>query len=400
VKINRIEISGYRSLKNVTWKPGDLNIIIGPNGTGKSNLLRFFELLVAASKGQLARYIQKSGGIRPLLWDSKPDSLSFRLESCLPGLDNSHWEEQLTYEAQIRQMGSSSDYQVESEQLSSIDQVNGHKEHDSEEQVNLLQRHKQQAEIYDDKGHKMIAPDGAIPQDEMLLASAANPFSGSGKVNAFQKGLSSWTIYHDLQVHRDSAIRMPAIARYETSISADGQNLVPVLHTLYTGNRNFKFAIDSAMQAVFGHEYVELVFPPASDQRIQLRIRWSSLEQEQSAADLSDGTLYFLLLMAILNNPNPPGLIAIDEPETGLHPSMLPVIAEHAVETSQKAQVIFTTHSSSFLDAFHDAKPVTTVARWHNGETFLKVLDGKDLEYWLRSYTLGSLFASGELEDM
>jgi predicted ATPase len=154
------------------------------------------------------------------------------------------------------------------------------------------------------------------------------------------------------------------------------------------------------MQAAFGHEYVELVFPPASDQRIQLRIRWSSLEQEQSAADLSDGTLYFLLLMAILNNPNPPGLIAIDEPETGLHPSMLPVIAEHAVEASQQAQVIFTTHSSSFLDAFHGAKPVTTVARWHKGETLLKVLDGEDLEYWLRSYTLGSLYASGELEDM
>ncbi|MDW7739931.1 MAG: AAA family ATPase [Bacillota bacterium] len=397
MKIKKIHIAGYRSLKDITWVPGDLNMIIGPNGTGKSNLLRFFELLVAASKGRLAKHIQKSGGIKPILWDGKVDSFSFRLETSSPAVSTVHWEDCLTYEALIRQIGYGSDYQVENELLKRCDQPDASGDDQS---LILFQRHKQQATVYNTRGNEMIAPDDAVQTDELLLATAANPFSDCKQINAFQKGLSSWIIYHDLQVHQESSIRQPAISRYETNVSADGQNLISVLHTLYTSNRDFKNNIDTAMQAAFSSEYEELVFPPAADQRIQLRIRWKSLEQEQSAADLSDGTLYFLLLMAILNNPRPPALIAIDEPETGLHPSMLPVIAEHALEASYKTQVIFTTHSSQLLDAFHDTKPVTTVARWQNGETIFKVLDGEELNYWLRTYTLGSLFTSGELEDM
>jgi predicted ATPase len=84
------------------------------------------------------------------------------------------------------------------------------------------------------------------------------------------------------------------------------------------------------MRAAFSDDYEELVFPPAADQRVQMRVRWRSLKTEQSAADLSDGTIRFLMLLAILANPSPGELIAIDEPEAGLHPSMLPIIAEHA----------------------------------------------------------------------
>src|SRR4051794_34893648 len=82
-----------------------------------------------------------------------------------------------------------------------------------------------------------------------------------------------------------------------------------------------------AMRAAFGNDFEKLVFPPAADQRIHMRIRWRSLKREQSAADLSDGTLRFLFLLAVLANPSPPPVIAIDEPETGLHPSMFPIVA-------------------------------------------------------------------------
>src|SRR5690348_10493130 len=125
------------------------------------------------------------------------------------------------------------------------------------------------------------------------------------------------------------------------------------------------------MRAAFGTDYEELVFPPAADQRVQLRLRWRSLKTEQSAANLSDGTLRFLLLVAILANPEPGDLIAIDEPETGLHPSMLPIIAELAAEASERTQVILTTHSPQFLDAFTGEPPTTTVAEWVDGETKL-----------------------------
>jgi predicted ATPase len=107
------------------------------------------------------------------------------------------------------------------------------------------------------------------------------------------------------------------------------------------------------------------------------------LKSSQSAADLSDGTIRFLLLLAILANPEPDGLIAIDEPETGLHPGMLPILAEFAVEAAERSQVILTTHSPQMLDAFREHTPTTTVARWVDGETQLSVIDGEELSRWL-----------------
>jgi predicted ATPase len=79
---------------------------------------------------------------------------------------------------------------------------------------------------------------------------------------------------------------------------------------------------------------------------------------------------------------------------------MMPIIAEYAVEAARRTQVILTTHSAEFLDAFQDTRPTTTVARWEEGRTRLEVLSGETLEYWLQEYTLGKLFRSGELEGM
>jgi predicted ATPase len=154
------------------------------------------------------------------------------------------------------------------------------------------------------------------------------------------------------------------------------------------------------MIAAFGSDYEGLFFPPVADQRIQLRVGWNHLHTKQSAASLSDGTLRFLMLVAILANPEPGDFIAIDEPETGLHPNMFPIIAELAIEASDRTQVIFTTHSPQFLNGFRDELPTTTVTELIAGETRLSVLDGEDLKRWLVRYSLGDLFISGQLEAM
>ncbi|MBI4026849.1 MAG: AAA family ATPase [Verrucomicrobia bacterium] len=176
--------------------------------------------------------------------------------------------------------------------------------------------------------------------------------------------------------------------------------MIPVLHTLYTNDREFEKEINAAMRAAFGNDFDRLIFPPASDQRIQLRVRWKSLEKEQSAADLSDGTLRFLFLLTVLSSPDPAPLIAIDEPEAGLHPSMLPIVAEYAMDAARRTQVILTTHSPQLLDAFGKTVPTTTVVKWNAGETTLKIIAGEELERWLKEYSLGNLHKSGELEAM
>jgi len=196
-------------------------------------------------------------------------------------------------------------------------------------------------------------------------------------------------------------VRWAEISRREMTLATTGTNLVSVLHTLYSDNSAFESDVNDAMFAAFGDEFVKLVFSPdAADQRIQFKVRWKSLENPVPASDLSDGTLRFLYLLAILANPNPPPLIAIDEPETGLHPRMLSIIGEFAAEAARRTQVVFTTHSAAFLDGLNRFNPITTIVESLNSETQIKNVSTEVLAHWLKEYTLGELFRSRTLETM
>lgn len=397
MKILQLDIKGFRSLKEVRWKPGNLNVVIGPNGSGKSNLLRILELIAVSAQGRLGKYIQSSGGMEPLVWDGQTDSIVFCIETSPLEEGRDIMRESLTYQVELARIGKSSSYRIEGELLAKYDPT---KKVKARGPFKFLERQGLKARIFDEQQRSLVAPEESVLEEETLLSMAAGPFTNNRYITLFQKELGTWSVYHDLHVNRDAQIRQPAVARPEKRIAPDGQNLIPVLHTLYTGDRDFKKDINIAMRTAFGDDFEELVFPPAADQRIQLRVRWKSLKREQSAADLSDGTLRFIFLLTVLASPSPGSVIAIDEPETGLHPSMFSIIAEYAVEAAQRTQVIFTTHSPQFLDAFSDVKPTTAVVQWGNGETVLKNLDGDQLKYWLKEYTLGDLFISGELEEL
>jgi len=374
--IEKLDIEGFRSLRDVSWDPGRLNVLIGPNGSGKSNLLDACVLLREAALGKLSEAVVRRGGITSLLWDQQEQPLSWHLEAT-----------QLAYSLALLQIGTTSNFKISSEYLFV-----------QEEPGQFLHRDTNSAFFLDNQGNMIDYPD-SIPESQTLLSQIAGPL-GNLSARNFQQSLERWSIYQDLRVDRQSPIRQASVARFEKRVDADGQNLISVLHTLYSESRDFKNTVDAALRAAFGRDYEELSFPPAADQRVQLRLRWRSLKSGQPAANLSDGTLRFLLLVAILANPDPGDLIAIDEPETGLHPSMFPILAELAAEAAERTQVIFTTHSPQFLDAFSDTPPTTTVAEWVDGETRLSTIDGDDLRRWLESYSLGALFRSGDLEGL
>ncbi len=388
--IQSLNVKGFRSLRDVTWKPGKLNVIIGPNGSGKSNLLRALALLQKGAQGDLPDEILKAGGIAPLLWDGQVQELTWDVQTGAPGPEPFA----LTYQLRIRQLGAGSAYRVESEALGSLS-----KSQPGVQWQLLFTRAPGTAVINNDSESQLTAHEGSIPDEQTLLSLLAGPFSNP-VVLGFRDQLAGWSIYHDVHVDQGAKLRQATVARMDRRVAADGQNLISVLHTLYTGDREFKRSLDDAMRAAFSDDYEELVFPPAADQRVQMRVRWRSLKTEQSAADLSDGTIRFLMLLAILANPSPGELIAIDEPEAGLHPSMLPIIAEHAAAAAERTQVILTTHSTQLLDAFTDTPPTTTVAQWRDGETHLAIVDPEELARWLQTYSLGALFRTGELEGM
>ena len=393
MKIVQLDIQGFRSLKNVSWRPGDLNVVIGPNGSGKSNLLRMLEMISAASDGKLQDFIDASGGILQILWDGRAHNLVFSLITS--GIGSESNENGIIYEIGIEPKFSdskffSNEYSIEKETL--IDALDSFK---------LIDKAGLTGNVFGREDEQMV--EVLDSYKETIFSFAKYPMlkwmSASG-LPLYGRQIADWTIYQDVRTDQNAPIRQAPVSRLEQRILPDGQNLINVLHTLYTSDRKFKQDINDAMFAAFGVDFDELIFPPAADQRIQMRVRWKTLKREQSAADLSDGTLRFLLLITVLAGPNPPPLIAIDEPETGLHPSMLPIIAEYAAEAATRTQVIFTTHSDQFLSAFTGTRPTVTVAKWENGETTLTTLADSDLDYWLQDYSLGRLFRTGELESL
>ena len=394
--IEELKVSGFRSLKDVTWRPGRLNVVIGPNGSGKSNLLRVLEMLSESAKGRLDRYIKNEGSIDAILWDGQVGTVALSAEFGESVTEKDFTVPPLHYELSFSRVGKASLYQIDKEYLVAkrsyygvSDEVQHIQRTESQLTFRVIGGLLEQASSVDD-----------VAKMESSLSQLSGPMLQNHTISETKQWTESWRIYDNVSFGGESEVRGSTITRYETQIERDAQNLISVLHTLYTTDRDFKQTINKAMTAAFGQDFEELTFPPSSSQRIQMHIRWKTLKREQPTVDLSDGTLRFLFLATVLANPNLPPLIAIDEPETGLHPSMLPLIAELAVNASLRSQVIFTTHSDQFLDAFNEAweKPTVTVAKWENGETSLATIDGEELQNWLNEFSLGSMYRSGELE--
>jgi predicted ATPase len=398
--IQQLQIQFFRSLKNVTWTPGSLNLLVGPNGSGKSNLLRCLELISTTAQGRLEESIPLLGGVIPLTWDHKSPHVGWKLRIDPVDQGRDHERDALTYEVRLGRLGSG--YEI------LLDNLGNYFKFERQEEASpywIIHREGHRASYFDQQQARLnkireedsATPEGFNPEESLL--SQISDFQNRIP-NATRRAISNWQVFHDVHVEYGSAIRSPATTQVSKRLMPNGANLVPVLHTLYSDNRAFKAAVDEGMRAGFGAEYEELVFQPAAAQQIQLAVRWRSSSQPHAGSDLSDGTLRFLFLLTVLANPESNTLIAVDEPEVGLHPSMLPIVAEYANAASEQSQIVLTSHSPEFLDAFSDFSPTVTVCHWENGESTLHTLRDATFEKWLQHYRLGQLFRRGELESL
>lgn len=148
------------------------------------------------------------------------------------------------------------------------------------------------------------------------------------------------------------------------------------LRKLYEGVENINFSIDGGKVLLFLEE---------------------TGDREIPATRLSDGTLRYLALLAILLHPEPPPLVAIEEPELGLHPDVIPHIAQLLVRASERTQLVITTHSRMLVEALGDDPSRILVCEKEDGETRIRRLDASRLAAWLKDYSLGELWSMGEL---
>lgn len=390
--IKHLQIHGFRSFRQAEWNPSQLNLLVGPNGAGKSNLLRLLELVAEVARGKLAESIRSAGGMVPIVWDHQAVEFGWKLQLDPFG----EGLRPLTWAFQVDHLTGTSSYQIRSDKLGDWDPTDTK----LEKGFVVYTRDTRRARVYDYQQHDLALLDETdTDANESLLAQISDPRTNRIAVQT-KRFLEGWRVYHDVHVERASPVRSPATTQYVKLVAPDGSNLTSVLHTLYTSDREFRRQIDEGMRAGFGDQFEELVFQPAAAQQIQLAIQWRSSKQPHVGQDLSDGTLRFLFLLTVLASPEPASLIAIDEPEIGLHPSMLPIVAEYAAEAAERTQVIITSHSPVFLDAFTQVGPQVTVCHWEDGQTHLYPLPAEAIGPWLDQYRLGQLFTSGELDEL
>lgn len=361
----------------VTFAP--LNVIIGPNGSGKSNLIEAIGLL-AALPSSLSAAIREGGGPEEWLWKgSKQKDVQARIEAefDLPFFQSLKYE--LALSRGIHRLVVD-DERIEDATVSSGSKPTLYFGHINDRPHIRLQKVLQEIDRKD------------FSTTESILSQRRDPqvYPEMYELGSF---LSDIMLYRDWSFGRHTPPRMPQPADLpNTHLMEDAQNLGLVLNQIrkdpeakeallkhlglmYEGVRDVDVSIEGGTVQVFLHEHKWIV----------------------PATRLSDGTLRWLSLLAILLNPQSQELVCIEEPEMGLHPDLLPPLAELLKQASQRMQLIVTTHSDALIDALSDTPESVLVCEKHEGSTTLRRLDKNELSDWLERYTLGQLWRRGEL---
>lgn len=187
MKITKLAIQGFRSLSDIAWTPADLNILIGPNAGGKSNVLSVLEMLSHSTVGKLGRYVQKAGGMGALVWDGRADTISIRLKTS--PIDD--WRrpdrDSLTYELKLAHLKGTSTYRIQKELLGNFYRV---ETGERTEPFKLLERYLARAVVFDDQEKRLEAPEESFPEDETLLSVAAGPFVSNATIPVYQRQIA------------------------------------------------------------------------------------------------------------------------------------------------------------------------------------------------------------------
>ena len=204
--------------------------------------------------------------------------------------------------------------------------------------------------------------------------------------------------YGEIRLYRNwsfgpaAQVRRPSSAHDRTDFLIEGGANLPLVLSNFHGPARRRFV--EALRELF--DGIVDVACPVTGGTVALFLEERD-GREIPASRLSDGTLRYLGLLAILLHPDPPPLIAIDEPDLGLHPDVVAKVAELLVDASTRTQIIVTTHSRMLIDALSDRPSSVVVCEEENGESRFERLDGKRLQAWLDDYSLGELWGSGEL---
>lgn len=346
-----ITIQGFKSIEHAEIKLGDLNVLIGANGSGKSNFIGVFRLLERVLSHNLQVYVA-----------SQPDRLLHHGRKKTSALKLDLQFEKNAYGFTLK--ASQDTLIFENERVEYNDRWNyrepiavGHKESKLEEAA---------------QSHRNRIPKFVFPKVQNLV------------------------VYHFHDTSDSSLAKQACDVSDNRVFRPDAQNLPAYLYWLQE-----KYPVE------FRHieEHIRLVAPffekfvlapsQLNENKIKLEWRHKSSEAYFDAYSLSDGTLRFICLATLLLQPQPPALILLDEPELGLHPLAIGILAEMLEAAAKRVQVIMATQSVTLLNNF---EPQDVIVAENDGlKTLLKRLDEDKLKQWLEEFSLGELWEKNVL---
>ena len=334
-----------------------LNIIIGTNGCGKSNFLEAFDLLRNAA-GDIKKPIREGGGVMEWLYKrtQKKEVPIASIEMLINVRDD-------TPRYHISFTSSASRFEITSEWLKN---VNGEV-------------------VYENKQFKDVS---ALSLADKTIFE----YCYGDDISYLVKEIK---LYRDWTFGRDALCRKPQLADEPCEhLEADCSNLALVLNQMNHDIPSKKRLLKELQNF---YPDVEDYFVNTIGNYVQIYFQERGLDKPIPASRLSDGTLRYLCLLAILCNPTLPPLICIEEPELGLHPDVIPGLAKLMTEVSEKCQLIITTHSDILVDSFTDNPEAILVAEKTEVGTQINRLQKEQLTPWLEKYRLGALWTSGDI---
>ncbi len=361
-ELDYITIKGFKSIASIeklALEP--INLLIGANGSGKSNFISAFGFLHAVGEGRLQDFVRTGGGAEQLL-----------------------------------HFGSKNTEKIEFH-ISFSSQVN---------QYRIILEPTEDDSLYpsDEKIYYWNKSSYSTPYGTFLDSRENGREAGISNPNIKRIGdwvrhrLGLWRVYHVHDTSSSSPMRKTAQINDNHFLRSDGSNLPAFLYLLKINHQESYGLIRRSVQRVAPFFDDFLLEPdPLNEETIRLAWKHKDSDLYFGASALSDGTLRFVVLATLFLQPEKlrPSVIVVDEPELGLHPLAITLFSSLVQQASSKTQVILSTQSSLLLDHFQPQNVL--VAERSDGGTKLARLDSADLDVWLKEYSLGQLWEKNEL---
>ncbi len=355
--LDNLTIRGFKSIRNLeNFDMRNLNVLIGANGAGKSNFISFFRLLHALINGNLNDYVRNNGGISDLLFNGR--KVTQRLE----------------FETRFGPRGYRFNIQPRPSEG-----------YDLTDEARYYEYGKRRTNWWDL---------GDSPDGQSLLVQEATGNSHDAQYSKpVYESISAWKIYHFHDTSGTAAMRHAEIVQDNNTLRFDASNIAPFLLKLKNEAEEIYEEILQSCRLVIPYldDFLLNVENFGPKEKVALSWRIKSSDYPMQPYHFSDGSLRFICLTTALLQPNPPSSLIIDEPELGLHPAAISILAELIQNASKRTQIIVATQSPALIDNF-SLEDVVVVNRKNGASTFER-LNEEDYLTWLESYSVGELWS-------